>query len=107
MYQPKIREIKHAEVLYIDDLFKTGYTKADIRLAFEIINYRYNISRSDKSKRYITIISCEYELSNIVEVDEALGSRIVEMTKPKYSLYIENDGNKNFRMKKGEYKNEN
>lgn len=99
LYQPKIREIKQAEVLYIDDLFKAGATKADIRLAFEIINYRYNKARSDKSKRYITIISCEYDLGEIIKLDEALGSRIFEMTKPNYTLYIEDDGKRNYRMK--------
>lgn len=98
-YQPKIRGIKQAEVLYIDDLFKTGATHADKRLAFEIINYRYNKARADKSKRYITIISSEHSLDEIMAIDEALGSRIFEMTKADYTLCIGKGDGKNYRMK--------
>ena len=44
-----IADLKNAQILYIDDLFKTGKaldgssnpTNADISIAFEIINYRY------------------------------------------------------------------
>jgi len=48
-YAEAIWPIKNADALYIDDLFKTGAradgrtipTPADIRLAFDILNYRY------------------------------------------------------------------
>ena len=50
-YERLISPLKNADVLYIDDFFKTGKdrvgntmrpTEADCNLAFEIINYRYN-----------------------------------------------------------------
>lgn len=98
LYNPKIREIKKAQCLYIDDLFKGGVSKADIKLAFEILNYRYNKARSDRSKRYITIISSELSIDELLKYDEAIGSRIFEMTKPSNYLYINPDPNKNYRM---------
>lgn len=102
-YQDLMNEIKNAQVLYIDDFLKTGKnedpTQADIKLAMEILNYRYNKARSDKSRRWITIISSERNISEIVELDEATGSRIAEMTKPDYYLFISKDKSKNYRMK--------
>ena len=102
-YQSLMNEIKNTQVLYIDDFLKTGKneepTQADIKLAMEILNYRYNQARSDKSKRYITIISSERSVGEITNYDEATGSRITEMTKPDYYLYIAPDKNKNYRLK--------
>ena len=45
-------------------------TAADVNLAYEIINYRYN--NRDK----ITIISTELTIGGLCEIDEALGGRI-------------------------------
>ena len=102
-YQEMIREIKDAQVLYIDDFLKTGRntdpTDADIKLAMEILNYRYNKARSDKSRRWITIISSERSIGEILDYDEATGSRITEMTKPDYYLFIAKDKSKNYRLK--------
>lgn len=74
LYQPMIANYKKSEVLYIDDFFKCGEkpTSADINLAFEILNERYN----DKSK--ITIISSEYYLDEIARFDNAIAGRIKE-----------------------------
>lgn len=74
-YDPKIRQLKNVPVLYIDDFWKGGVSDADVRLSFEILNARY----CDASKR--TIISSELPLSRIVEIDEAVGSRIFERSK--------------------------
>lgn len=45
-YSQFMKPFKDAEILYIDDLFKTkkgaALTPADINLGFELINYRYN-----------------------------------------------------------------
>lgn len=102
-YQEMMDEIKNAQLLYIDDFLKTGKneapTQADIKLAMEILNYRYNKARADKSKRWITILSSERNIGEIVELDEATGSRIVEMTKPDYYLFVSKDNKKNYRMK--------
>ena len=78
-YQEKIRKLKEVSVLYIDDFFKVKQggeiRDADINLAFEILNYRYN----DTKKR--TIISSELPLNEILNLDEALGGRIYERCK--------------------------
>ena len=71
-YLKKIRVLKRAEVLYIDDFLKGGDTDADIRLAYEILNYRYN------NKALRTIVSSEMPLERLLRRDEALGGRIYE-----------------------------
>ena len=90
---------KQAEVLYIDDLFKCGKnpdgseqkpTSADIGIAFEIINYRYNKPAS------LTIISSELSSSDLIDIDEATGSRICERSKV---LIIAKDKARNYRLK--------
>lgn len=102
-YNSMINEIKNAQVLYIDDFLKVGKnekpTTADINLAMEILNFRYNKARADRSKRYITIISSERSIGEIIDYDEATGSRITEMTKPDYYLYITPDRSKNYRLR--------
>lgn len=95
-----INQYKNADILYIDDLFKTernedgthgNPTGADIRTAFEILNARYN--RPDA----LTIISTEYHLDEIIELDEALGSRIFERAGTK--IAVKRDRTRNYRLK--------
>lgn len=83
-YEQEIQALKEADVLYIDDFFKTGINKngtiekpseADIKLAHEILNVRY--MRRD----LITIISSEFMVEEILDFDEAVGSRIFERSK--------------------------
>lgn len=76
-YNRMINRLKNIDVLYIDDFFKPvgdnpKPTAADIRLAYEIINHRYN------SGKFITVISSERYIQEILEIDEATGGRIVE-----------------------------
>lgn len=79
LYQTLIQPLKTARVLYIDDLFKTGKgtspTTADVNLAFEILNSRYN------SSGLYTIISTEMSVDELMDTDEAVGGRIYERTK--------------------------
>ena len=74
-YEKRIKKLKTVEVLYIDDFLKGSDTDADIRLAFEILNARYN------DKRLRTVISSERDITELLERDEALGSRIYERAK--------------------------
>lgn len=77
-YQRRIQKLKDVPVLYIDDFWKTqneSLSNADINQTFEILNSRY----IDPSKR--TVISTELMLSDIIRVDEAIGSRIFERSK--------------------------
>ena len=97
-YHARLMELCKAPVLYIDDLFKTQSgqkpTPADVNLAFQVINARY------QDKKYCTIISCEYTTKQLIEIDEAVGSRIFERSKA-YRIEIEKDEGKNFRLNMG------
>lgn len=83
-YAKEINKYKNATVLLIDDLYKgavqknrMGYeyvNEADLRAIFEIINYRY-------LKKAPMIISSEYTVDQLLDFDEAIGSRIIERCK--------------------------
>lgn len=96
-----INGFKKAKVLYIDDLFKTGKnpdgseqrpTSADVNIAFEILNYRYN------NPETVTIISSEFSVPELLKIDTAIGGRINERTQGK-SLNIGKDDSRNYRTK--------
>lgn len=98
-YNSDIQYYKTVDVLYIDDLFKTGRgvgktaqmpTEADINLAFEIINSR-------AIKRKPTIISSESTLIELMQIDEAIGGRIKQRCGD-YYLNIGAKNTKNYRM---------
>lgn len=99
-YQKLMNEFKQAEVLYIDDLFKSQIgneqsaepTKADINIAFELLNNRL----MDKEK--ITIISSEYMITEALEFDEATIGRVFQST-GQYKLSIPKDRAKNYRLR--------
>jgi DNA replication protein DnaC len=65
-----------------------------VNLAFQIINYRYQ----DKTKA--TIISSELSTLELMQIDEAVGSRIHERSKA-YRIFIEHDPTKNYRLTMG------
>lgn len=99
-YSKAMDEFKTVDVLYIDDLFKTGkssdgttlkITGADVNVAFEIINYRYN------NPSLITIISSELTEDELLDVDEAIGGRIYEKAT---TFTIAKDRKRNYRTKK-------
>lgn len=71
-------KLKKADVLFIDDLFRTDITNADKRLLFSIIDYRYN--QVEAGFKTFTIISSEKFLDEIKEIDEAIGRRIEALT---------------------------
>lgn len=102
-YDSMVDPLKKVSVLYIDDFFKTGFddktkekklpTPADISLAYEILNFRYI------NPQAVTIISGEWFLDELTNIDEALGSRIYERAKESY-FDIKRDHSRNYRMKK-------
>lgn len=74
-YREKMDAYKRADVLYIDDFLKGGnVSDADLNIAFELLNTRYN----QNSK---TLISGERSIEEIMSLDEAIGSRIYERSK--------------------------
>lgn len=73
-YQKELNRYKSAPVLFIDDMYKGSVTKSDLNISFEIINHRY-------LKRLPIIVSTEFLTSNLLDFDEATGSRIIEISK--------------------------
>lgn len=84
-YQIEIHKYKDAEVLILDDLFKLSErndktSEADIDLMYEIINYRYMNAKP-------MIVSSEKSVDELVEIDQATGSRIVEMCRGRIIIF--------------------
>lgn len=73
-YQREINKYKNAQVLMIDDLFKGRITESDINIIYEILDYRY-------FKNLPVIVTSEKTIDELVEIDEAIGSRLYEMSK--------------------------
>ena len=71
-YRKVMNKFKRAKVLLIDDLFKGSISGSDVNIMFEIINYRY-------LNGLPVIVSCELGVSELMAVDEAIGSRLMEM----------------------------
>lgn len=99
-YHKLMDTYKRIEVLYIDDLFKTGRDKdnnpqrptaADINAAFEIINAR------SLDAKLLTIISSECTTNDLLDIDEATGGRICEKAQV---FSIAPDRAKNYRLRK-------
>lgn len=95
----KMERLKKCTVLYIDDFFKAARgsdgmanpTRADVDLAFEILNPRYQSGA-------VTIISTEKTLQELVAIDEALGSRIAERSRGQM-FEIRKDASRNYRLR--------
>lgn len=99
-YEKLISRYTRAKVLIIDDLFKDKVKKGrvaaelsetDMKHIYPILNYRY--------LNYLpTIISSECTPSMLLELDEALGGRILETTGKRFSLTFKD--NCNYRLRK-------
>lgn len=76
-YFDRMDELKRIDVLYIDDFLKGKPTDGDLNVAFELLNSRYN-------QRLRTIISGERSIEAVMDLDEAVGSRIYERSKNGY-----------------------
>ena len=80
-YAKKLSEWINVNTLYIDDFLKLArnkdgsYNLQELQISFDLINTRY----INKKK---TIISSELTVSEIKNIDEAIGSRIFEMIDP-------------------------
>lgn len=94
-YERVIMRYKNADVLIIDDLFKdkvrsgqlVGELKeADLKHIYSIINYRY-------SNKLVTLISSECTPEMLLNLDEAIAGRILEMCGPKYTTVFGNECN--------------
>lgn len=73
-YQGQLGKYKTAPVLLIDDLFKGKITDSDKNIIFEIVNHRY-------FNNLPLIASSEFKIDELMGFDQAIGSRIIEMSK--------------------------
>lgn len=95
-FENLVEEYIECPVLYIDDLFKQTYREnpvikdADIKMAFTILNARYIQNKA-------TIISCEWNIYQLINADEGVFSRVYERSKG-YTIVIPRDKRNNFRL---------
>lgn len=88
-YSDSINRLKNVDVLFIDDLFKGRYTDSDINIMYELVNHRY-------LKRLPIIVSTEKTPAELLAIDEALGSRLIEMSKGNMITFTESG---NYRLR--------
>lgn len=87
-----LNSIKQADVLFLDETLKE-YTPAEIRYLSEIINYRY-------TNNLKTIITSEYTISDLLQIEESVFGRIFEKCNyGKELIEIKKDIKNNFRLK--------
>jgi len=95
VYRDLMQPMRRCKVLYIDDFWKCKKgqaepSDADVRLAFDILDYRYNNSGR------ITIISTEWQRDELIRIDEAVGGRVLEKTKGSQIVLVGKE--KNWRL---------
>lgn len=95
VYTSTVDKLRRVKVLYIDDFFKARRgekpTDSEIKIAYEIVDSRY-------CNNLVTIVSSEFSIDEIVEIDEAIGGRIKQKSKA-YCAYIARDKGKDHRLK--------
>lgn len=106
-YSAVLHKYADVTVLYIDDFFKpitetdrrSGQkvrippTAADIKHTFELINMRLVNNK-------ITILTSELFIDEIIDIDEALGSRIKQKCGAEYAMNIAYAKGRNWRTRK-------
>lgn len=73
-YLREMSKYLNARVLFIDDLLKGKITESDVNIMFELINYRY-------LNHMPMIVTTEKTIEELLKFDEAVGSRIIEMSR--------------------------
>ncbi len=86
--EEKLKRMKEVDVLLVDDMFKPvggkpRATEWQLEQMYSVINYRYLNHKP-------LLISSELDIERIVQIDEALGTRIYEMCSD-YIVIIEGD----------------
>lgn len=85
LLEKKIQRMKRVGVLFIDDLFKgrDRPTQFQVEQMFGVINYRYLNHKP-------VMVSSEKTVDELCDIDEALGTRIYQMSKD-YTVVIKGD----------------
>ena len=91
-YEKELKRYTKPDVLFIDDLFKC-YTNAEIKYVYEVVNARY-IARKP------VIITSERYMIDMLDIDSAIGSRLIEMCKENIYEFKEHSKDaQNYRLK--------
>ena len=90
LYDRLIYPFKHTKILIIDDLFKGGQSEAELKILYEIVDYRYK-------KGLNFIVSSEKGKDDLLAIDQAIVSRIIESAK---GNIIEIKGIENYRLRR-------
>ena len=88
-YEEKMHRLTTARVLVIDDLFKGKITDTEIGYVFQIINQRY-------LNGLPFVLSSEKMPSDLMEIDQAIASRLIEQAKGHVAIL--NDERLNHRL---------
>lgn len=88
-FDEKMYQLTTARLLIIDDLYKGTVTDADLNYMFQIVNQRYLNSLP-------FICSSEKQPMQLIEFDEAIGSRLLEQAKGNIITF--NDKKLNYRI---------
>ncbi|OLS39191.1 ATP-binding protein [Bacillus sp. MRMR6] len=85
LLEEKLTKMKRVGILFIDDLFKGRKDPTDFQIEqmFAVINYRYLNHKP-------IMISSEKTVDELCDIDEALGTRIYQMSK-NYTVVIKGD----------------
>ena len=87
-----MREYANARVLIIDDLYKQ-HTAAELKYVYELINKRYEAGKP-------VVITSEFEANHLVDIDQAVGSRLLEMCAGETKYIFEmRGGGLNYRLR--------
>ena len=92
-----MQQMKQVEVLFIDDLFKPIGGKPNVKgwqveIMFEVVNHRY-------LNKLPLLVSTELTFESLVNIDEALASRIFEMASD-FTVTIAHNMANNYRLRK-------
>ena len=89
--------MKQVDVLFIDDLFKPIGNKPNVKdwmveVLYEVVNHRYLNNKP-------LLVSTELALHDLVNIDEALASRIFEMASD-FTVTVDRNLQNNYRFRK-------
>lgn len=92
----RFEKLMNAEVLFIDDLFKppVKVSEYEMKQMFKVINHRY------MEKKPI-MVSSEHDIESLLNIDEALGSRIKEMCHD-FRVILKGGRDMNYRLREDE-----
>jgi len=95
LLEEKLERMKQVDVLFIDDLFKPvkgkpRATEWQVEQTYAVVNYRYLNHKP-------ILVSSELTIEELIEVDEALGTRIFQMCKD-YTVIIPKNIKLNHRL---------